>query len=176
MPSNYLAVDVPEEIRTELCLIQGIIQELDPGFKPYQFEKIHMTLLYMGQRFKEENKEALEQFDKDVKSIIKRPYTLVFDKPRVELFPPGKGNLVVIEYNCNSDGNVLFGNLLGHIDDGTHGRDSWRPHITLGKLSNIKVDLSGLEKGLNDLITGKFESKGFHLVGTSEKNKLKWEI
>ena len=176
MPSNYLAIDVPDEIKTELCLIQGIIQELDPGFKPYPYEKVHMTLLFMGQRFKQENKELLKEFDKDVKSVIKKSYNLEFDKPRVELFPPGKGNLVVIEYNGNKDAHNLFGNLLGHIDDGTHGRESWRPHITLGKLSSINVDLSALEKGLDELITGKFGSNGFHLVGTSEKNKLKWEI
>lgn len=177
MPSNYLAINIPDDIINQISLLQGILQQMEPSFKPDEISRLHITLLYMGQRFKQESKEKLNEFNTNINdNIMNQSYNLVFNKPQIKLFPPGRDELIVVEYNCNNNGHQLFNNMLKYIDDGTHGRESWRPHITLGKVRNKDLDLSPLNSNIDMLLDSSFSTDGFHLVGTSLNNKLSWKF
>lgn len=182
MPSyNYLAVRLPDELRKQIVEIQKMILQVDPGFKPHAFARLHMTLLFMNHRFSQENKEELHAFDSKMKELLEAKengYQLKFDSPVVSLFPPGKGNLVVIELTPSSDANLLFKTVLDNFDEGDNTFDTWRPHITLGKLRNKDADLSEIKAKLDELMMSQFESNVIYMAGLSYDNmeKMRWDI
>ena len=178
-PFNYLAVQLPDSLRKQMVTIQQMILQIDSGFKPHKFNRIHMTLLFMEYRFKQEKAEDLDAFDMKMKELLESKengYQLKFSSTKISLF--GHGNLVVMEFIPNADAKLLFDAVLGHLDDGKNGRDFWNPHITLGKLRDKDTDLSGIEENLGELVMNEFESNHIYTAGLSDSNKdkMKWDL
>ena len=138
--NNYLSIDLPTEIKHNILRLQNVILVADPTFKPYPYDKLHLTLLFMGTKMAHWKEDKLIKFETFVTNILQsNKLSIQFDSPVVIKFPPGKENLFVIKYKPSKDCQTLFASLHNTLDHECEF-DTWMPHITLGKTSKQKSD------------------------------------
>jgi 2'-5' RNA ligase len=174
--NNYIAVSIPDDIKGQISLIQKVIKTIDPEFKEMSFNELHMTLIFLGTMFKDVKKEAIKEFDESIKNIVDESFKIIFSKPVLQKFPPGKQNLVVIKFDYNQDALKLHKILYDAYGDNSDKFEDWIPHITIGKLRDKTVDLSELEKNINVMIDSKFNSDSIYLAGINSYYNPLWSL
>jgi 2'-5' RNA ligase len=174
--NNYIAVSIPDTIKAQISLIQGVIKSIDPQFKEMGFNELHMTLVFLGKMFNGVKKEVIQDFDKNVKDIIDGSFKMEFSNPIIQKFPPGKQNLVVIKFNYNENAFKLHKIMYDTYGNNSDKFENWTPHITIGKLRDNTVDLSEVEKNINTMLDSKFNSDSIYLAGASSHYNPSWTL
>lgn len=168
---SYLALnlehDFTKEVKQVCDKIQEVLKEKGYEFIPMEQENLHMTLVFLGSILNTDRNNKIKEivpkickFEGDFNEKI-----LEFDN--FELFPNEKRNLVVAKFKCN-DRNFVSDMIKfkkSFCAMGAKEENYFTPHITLGKIQNIKPDkkVSGLLPFFPK-ITSNIEINGCHLV------------
>lgn len=140
MRNNWLSFTIPDDVRAKLNDLAIVLSETY-SFNPMTKDDLHMTCVFLGKQFKKKDMDVINQI------INAHNFTGEFKFVGLDLFPPNKKNLIVARFEGSNNilKNVLsikthIQNTLGYIID----TDQLVPHITLGKLSINKSELSEL--------------------------------
>lgn len=138
--NNYLSFEISENLLDEICAVQQRISEqyFNAGFQPVKRDTLHMTLCYFGTAYHRLKPSERQAFVNDLHDINVHSIKLI--NPRIECFPPGKGNLYILRYDTNRAGHELVRGLRQRFKHlcANDRIDEWIPHITLGKVRHIK--------------------------------------
>jgi len=84
--------------------LQDEFVEEDASFKPMEQDDLHMTILFLGVRLRRRDKEKMDKINEIIlEYLADTDLTPWFKNPRLMRFPPGKNNLVVIEYEIDKE-------------------------------------------------------------------------
>lgn len=148
----FIALEVPEESKSELSQIQSHLKKIIPGLKPTDPEKLHLTIAFVG-----ENPENLKDpLTEIIKKAVDGITSFQFTPAYIDGFPH-LHNARIIWIGVKGDIDKLL--LIRHkIKDGllhlNLDADERRfiPHIALGKISSFKItaqqelDIQKIEK------------------------------
>jgi 2'-5' RNA ligase len=200
--TTYFSVTPSEETVAQLVELQTFItKDIDTSFSSHQPDWLHLTLLFLGQFLKkvgrespieDEEYESTEEYQAELSKVMeslkqilsKGEYELAFENPSIERLPknpkePNNKNLVVVKLQPTAKSLALYEALYAEFLEGkevdfTVFRD-WKPHFTLGQLSQKDVDLSSLEVELAKSQLQNFKADNFYLAGQST-SKLTWLV
>jgi len=117
--------------------LQDEFVEEDASFKPMEQDDLHMTILFLGVRLRRRDKEKMDKINEIIlEYLADTDLTPWFKNPRLMRFPPGKNNLVVIEYEIDKETERFVKGLRKKLSEflGIDYEEEWIPHITIGKM------------------------------------------
>jgi 2'-5' RNA ligase len=164
--NSYLCVSLPFEAVESLSTVATNIQALcdnatfldeKVSFKPMRLEGIHMTFLFAGTVLHQLPVSVLTQWYEECSAAVSRynkeKSILTFD--HLELFPPGKLNLVVGLFQASNELHSLQHEIhdisvrLGIVkDSGSIQHEKFIPHVTLGKIIASKSVLGQIGQAI----------------------------
>lgn len=181
----FIALEIPEESKTQLSEIENKLSQIIPNFKPSDPDKFHLTIAFIGEQPDDLKQPLIEVITKSVEGISPFSFTPAY----IDGFPH-LHNARILWIGAKGDIDKLL--LMRHkIKDGLEhlnlDTDERRfiPHIALGKVSNFtltpdqELKIQALEKITLDSIPVNsiklFESipnQSFHTHNTLAEIKL----
>lgn len=161
--NSYLALNFPETARDVLrsvavaCSDAAIEQGY--GFEAMDFDDLHMTFFFMGEALRVLTSGQLIAFhaaiERAVSSADLSPQFMRFES--LDLFPPGKTNLIVAKFRPPSGLRLLQRQLVeiarqhglggsASLRKQLYEEDSWTPHCTLGVFECSRTSLILFQK------------------------------
>ena len=155
----YLAVSLNDQTKDALTEIQGILKinadEKGLAWSPFEWNQLHMTFFFCGEDLNKLPVTVLKRWHQSLLSAIQSIGDQLADCEMrlvgLDVFPPGKNNLIVARFdvspalrqlhklvietaeleakNTHGVSGTLFRNMLTKNSD-----REWSPHCTLGKL------------------------------------------
>lgn len=162
----FIAIDLPEEIKREIGLVINLIAPFSKDIKWVAYEKIHMTLKFLGE-IKEVELPEIEQRLRDI-CRIHAPFSI--SVRGAGAFPNEKTpNVLWVGVDKSDRLKSLYldiGNSMSELGFEKESR-AHSPHLTIGRVKNRK-DILQVMNGLNE-----FKSKLFGSTDVIEVHLMK---
>ena len=168
--NSYLSVSLSPETRCACAQLQQALDEAVVGdghkFSPLSLDDLHLTFNFCGEELSKLPAETLKAWHlsicdeiKDLSEDLSR-CTMRFSQ--LDVFPPGKNNLVVARFDAPEALHQLQWRTIRALQAAAakygHGRadladlrnkerDSWAPHVTLGKVHAPKGVVANVAHG-----------------------------
>ena len=155
----YVSLDIPYESKLDVVnqanSLKNIFADSKIVFDPMIEQNVHMTLAFMGEKLKNQQKKLIDNVLLQINSSNSELLDQLFKFEKYALFPESKKNLVVGIFSINSKimaiiqqlkSNLQVLNVLSEDKD-----KNFVAHITMGKILSKDKHQFDWDKTLNDL-------------------------
>lgn len=182
---NYIALNLKNEFIKNLSNIiddmKILLNNNGYDFYPMSEDTLHMTLVFLGNILSKNTKAKMNKVEDKIKLFEQQFNNLVLEFDSFELFPTSKRNLIVAKFklvntytNANTNTNInnhqqfitdMISYKKSFVEIGAKEENYFTPHITLGKITNLKPNnnISSLFPSFDSTISN-INIDGCHLV------------
>jgi len=143
---SFIAIDLPEEVKEGIRLIQGRIKPRLEQVRWVRPENIHMTLKFLG----DVEQSIIEPMSEGMTEVMRREEPLSFSVGGIGGFPRAdRARVVWLGVRGDIDRlAVLQSAIEGFAESFGVAREkrSFRPHLTIGRTRSGPGMITGLEK------------------------------
>lgn len=128
---TFIAIDLPAEIKAQVSQLQKQLKDKLPALSWTRPENFHLTLLFLGERTKNELEGIINILDR-----IPWPGAFTFALDKLELF--GTYSRPKVLWLGPGEGREELGKLGGLVRCALGEEEPFAPHLTLARFRNQK--------------------------------------
>mmetsp|Transcript_8572 Transcript_8572/g.19742 ORF Transcript_8572/g.19742 Transcript_8572/m.19742 type:complete len:201 (-) Transcript_8572:137-739(-) len=149
--NSYISVSLPDDTRDALSQMASAFAEAPEThfgapvtFEPMAHKGLHMTFVFLAEELHRLKPEAVAAFHASSARLVAGQDPGVLRFRELQLFPPGKMNLVVAVFDATPGLHALQRTLVNECGLAGLARwnQEWIAHCTLGKIGASKQQLA----------------------------------
>jgi 2'-5' RNA ligase len=152
MPSknSYLCVTLPAPTVDALESLSMDLASSCPQFTPAATPSLHMTFSFLSTTYNTLPASTLLEYHARVLSAVNACRLATLEYAGLQMFPPGKANLIVATFTAPPALHQLHAQLHSLLPRHLQAVNptTWIPHVTLCKLKATKKDLQEVSRAL----------------------------